>query len=46
MKSILLFLTMCTIIFYGCSNDSGNPTGVGGVGGTGGGTGGGGVMEM
>ncbi len=41
MKYILLLLSMCTIFFFGCSNDSGNPTGVGGVGGTGGDTGGG-----
>ncbi len=41
MKYILFLLTMCTIFFFGCSNDSGNPTGVGGVGGTGGDTGGG-----
>ncbi len=41
MKYILVLLTMCTISFFGCSNDSGNPTGVGGVGGSGGDTGGG-----
>jgi hypothetical protein len=40
MKTISFFLSICTMIFYGCSNNSSNPTaaGVGGVGVTAGGT--------
>ena len=44
MKTILFFLSIAVLLFFGCSNNSGsNPTDTGGVGvgvGTGGGTGG------
>ena len=42
MKTILFFLSIAVLLFFGCSNNSSsNPTGTGGVGTVGGGTGGG-----